>query len=106
MRYPPAMTNAFPHCEPGAPLLVDGQELPYWLINAHTTLFNYSSHPAVVLPYTLDHDGLPIGVQLVGKRWDEARLLAVAQTVRDSSRSHLPLLLMDTGPAARNDPGR
>ena len=48
---PPAMTNAFPHCEPGAPLLVDGQELPYWLINAHTTLFNYSGHPAVVLPY-------------------------------------------------------
>src|SRR3954468_17869080 len=30
---------------------------------------------------------------------DLTRLLAVAATIRDSSRAHLPLLLMDTGPA-------
>jgi len=34
-----------------------------------------------VLPYKLDHAGLPIGVQLVGKRWDEPRLLAIAKAV-------------------------
>lgn len=75
---PPSMTTAFPHCEPGALLRVDGREVDYWMVCAHATLFNYTGHPAVVLPYTLDRDGLPIGVQLVGKRWDEARLLAVA----------------------------
>ena len=78
---PPSMTSAFPHCEPGSPLQVDGQNVPYWTISAHTTLFNYSGNPAVVLPYKLDHDGLPIGVQLVGKRWDESRLLAIAKAV-------------------------
>src|SRR5438552_2087106 len=31
---------------------------------------------------------------------DLTRLLAVAATIADSTRSHLPLLLMDTGPAA------
>jgi amidase len=35
----------------------------------------------VVLPYTLDHAGLPIGIQLVGKRWSESRLLAVAGAI-------------------------
>ena len=78
---PPCMTTAFPHCETGAPLRVDGREIAYWMVNAHTTLFNYSGHPAVVLPYRLDRDGLPIGVQIVGKRWDESRLLAIAQAL-------------------------
>jgi amidase len=44
-------------------------------------VFNYSGHPAVVLPCARDRGGLPIGVQLVGKRWDESRLLGIAQAV-------------------------
>ncbi len=73
------MASAFPHCETGAALRVDGREVVYWQVSSHTTLFNYTGHPAVVLPYARDRDGLPVGVQLVGKRWDEARLLGVAQ---------------------------
>jgi amidase len=84
---PPAMLTAFPHCEPGAPLRVDGHEEVYWQVSAHTTLFNYTGHPAVVLPYGHDRDGLPIGVQLVGKRWDEARLLGIAQAIAAVSGS-------------------
>jgi amidase len=79
------MVTAFPHCEPGSPLLVDGQETTYWLVSAHGTVFNYSGHPAVVVPYALDRDGLPIGVQLVGKRWDESRLLAIAKAISDGA---------------------
>jgi amidase len=75
---PPSMTTAFPHRETGSPLYVDGWEVEYWMVGAHSTLFNYTGHPAVVLPYGLDPDGLPIGVQIVGKRWDESRLLAIA----------------------------
>lgn len=78
---PPSMTTAFPHCEPGSPLQVDGQEVTYWLANAHCALFNYTGHPAIVLPYKRDRDGLPIGVHLVGKRWGEAHLLGTANAV-------------------------
>jgi amidase len=78
---PPSMLTAFPHCEPGAPLQVDSREIDYWQVSSHSTLFNYTGHPAVVLPYTLDHDGLPIGVQLIGRRWDDARLLGIAQAI-------------------------
>lgn len=78
---PPSMTNAFPHCETGSLLTVDGEQTVYWFVSAHTTLFNYSGHPAVVMPYKQDSNGLPIGVQLVGKRWDESRLLGIAKAI-------------------------
>jgi amidase len=80
---PPSMMTAFPHCEPGSPLRVDGQEVIYWAVSGHGTLFNYAGHPAVALPYKLDRDGLPLGIQLVGKRWDEARLLAMAKALSE-----------------------
>jgi amidase len=78
---PSAMVTAFPHCEPGADLQLDGKPVSYWLVSAHSALFNYTGHPAVVLPYTLDRDGLPIGLQLVGRRWNESHLLGVAKAV-------------------------
>jgi len=78
---PPSMMTAFPHCEPGTPLRVNGQEVVYWMVSAHSTVFNYTGHPAVVLPYKVDGAGLPIGVQVVGKRWDESRLLAMAKAL-------------------------
>ncbi len=46
---------------------------------------NYTGHPAVVLPYALDREGLPIGVQVVGKRWDESRLLAIASALWEAA---------------------
>ena len=78
---PASMITAFPHCEPGNPLKVNGKDVNYRMVSAHGTLFNYSGHPAVVLPYKLDRDGLPIGLQLVCKRWDDSRLLAIAKAV-------------------------
>ena len=78
---PPSMMTAFPHCEPGSPLYVDGQQVIYWAVSGHGTLFNYTGHPAVVVPYKMDGDGLPIGIQIVGKRWDESRLLAAAKAL-------------------------
>lgn len=78
---PPAMIAAFPHCDPGSSLKVGNQETSYWMVSAHTTIFNYTGHPAIVMPYASDRNGLPIGVQLVGKRWDESRLLAMASAI-------------------------
>ncbi|HEY8599227.1 MAG TPA: amidase [Thermomicrobiales bacterium] len=78
---PTSPVTAFPHCEPGAPLRVDDRDESYWLASAHATLFNYTGHPALAIPHTRDRDGLPLGVQLVAKRWAEARLLGVAQAI-------------------------
>ena len=40
--------------------------------------FNATGQPAISLPAGFDHNGLPLGVQLVGQPADEATLLAVA----------------------------
>ena len=78
---PIAMVTAFPHCPTGAPITVDGETTDYWPLATHSAVFNYTGHPAVAIPCGSDRDGLPIGLQLVGRRWSEARLLAVAQAV-------------------------
>lgn len=78
---PVSITSAIPHCEPGTALTVNGQSVEYGLGNAHCAIFNYTGHPAVVLPYKRDQQGLPIGIQLVGKRWNEARLLGIAKAI-------------------------
>ncbi|UVK43395.1 amidase [Mesorhizobium sp. AR07] len=78
---PVAMTTAFPHCAPGTPIQVDGKEQSYWMLPAYGAVFNYSGHPALSLPCGRDSEGLPIGLQLVGKRWSEARLLGIAKAI-------------------------
>jgi amidase len=78
---PASMVTAFPHCEPGTPIKVDGKDVDYWMVSGHGTLFDYTGHPAVVTPYKLDRDELPVGLQLVGKRWDDSRLLAIAKVL-------------------------
>lgn len=76
---PLSMTTAFRHCPEESPLDVDGEAVDYWLAGAHCLLFSYTGHPAIALPYTRDRQGLPLGFQLVGRRWGESRLLAIAR---------------------------
>ena len=72
---PPAMTTAFPHCEPGAPLNVDGIPAAYFGQGALLAMGNLTGLPALAAPAGQDDEGLPIGVQMVGPRWSEMRLL-------------------------------
>ena len=51
------------------------------------TLWTYLGLPAVSLPLLQGGDGLPIGVQLVGARGDDARLLRTARWLVESLRS-------------------
>lgn len=39
------------------------------------TTFNLLGLPALTVPFAMDADGLPVGVQLVGRPWDEELLL-------------------------------
>ncbi|MEH2235380.1 amidase [Nostoc sp.] len=71
---------AFTHRQPGEPIQVDGHEFSYLIaIGAYTTIFNLTGNPAVVLPFTQSQEGLPIGVQVVGRRGSDMKLLEIAQ---------------------------
>lgn len=57
---------------------VDGHQLNYWVANAsYTSIFNLTGHPAGVMPIGQTGDGLPIGAQVVGKRWQDMELLGI-----------------------------
>jgi amidase len=57
---------------------VNGQPIPEAIADLPYGLSPVSGCPAVVLPLSSDRDGLPIGMQAIGRRWDDERLLAVA----------------------------
>ena len=46
---------------------------------AYLVPFNLTGHPVVVIPIGFTQDGLPIGMQIVGKRWKEMELLSIAE---------------------------
>jgi amidase len=79
---PVTVSPAIPHVPFGTPIDVDEHKVPYFIAGtAYTCPFNLTGHPSVVLPLTRSREGLPIGVQLVAKRWSEPELLALAQKV-------------------------
>ncbi len=64
------------------PLIVDGVPHPYFFAGtSYNFLANLTGQPSLVLPCGFSKEGLPIGLQLTGKRWGEARLFAVAKVL-------------------------
>lgn len=79
---PVTVGPAIEHCPFGTPIEVDGQLVPYFMAGiAYTCPFNLTGHPVVVLPLTRSGEGLPIGLQVVGRRWGEMQLLAIAAQI-------------------------
>ncbi len=86
---PVTSTPAFVHITPWKhfgpfpvykdPMLIDGKPVKYLVANmSYTSIFNLTGSPVVVIPIGYTKDGLPIGVQIVGKRWRDMELLSVA----------------------------
>ena len=64
------------------PLVIGGVGYPYFFAGtAYNFLANLTGQPSVVLPCGFSREGLPIGLQLTGKRWGDARLLGVAKAL-------------------------
>ncbi|HYI15545.1 MAG TPA: amidase, partial [Thermomicrobiales bacterium] len=78
---PVMMTTAFPHCPRDTPIAVDGVEYAYSYVADYCRPFNLTGQPVVTIPVALDGDGLPIGIQIVGPLWSDARLLAIAKAI-------------------------
>jgi amidase len=75
-------TPAFTHRKPNAPIEGDGQPLSMLLANLlHSVIFNVTGHPAVTIPIGTTNQGLPVGVQLIGRRWQEMALLHTAEQI-------------------------
>ena len=54
-----------------------------YLNDVFTVTVNLAGLPGIAVPTGLDGQGLPLGLQLIGKPWEEGELLNVAQVLED-----------------------
>ena len=55
-----------------------GTEQRFFAVGGNVRPFNYLGLPALTMPVGIDANGVPIGLQLVGRPYGEARLLRIA----------------------------
>jgi len=73
---PAAATPAFRHGERS--WKIEGKTVEYLDAWSYTEWFNLLGNPGAVVPVSHSSEGLPIGVQIVGRPWEEEQALAVA----------------------------
>jgi Asp-tRNA(Asn)/Glu-tRNA(Gln) amidotransferase A subunit family amidase len=73
---PAAAIPAFRHGERS--WTIEGKTVEYLDAWSYTEFFNLLGNPGIVVPVSHSSEGLPIGVQIVGRPWDEEKVLAVA----------------------------
>jgi amidase len=88
---PAAAIPAFRHGERA--WMVDGKAVTYLDAWSYTEWFNLLGNPAAVVPVSQSRDGLPIGVQIVGRPWEEEQVLTVAAALeRECNAQRVPPL--------------
>jgi aspartyl-tRNA(Asn)/glutamyl-tRNA(Gln) amidotransferase subunit A len=71
--------------ELGKPWGRPGETALLW-ISRFTRFFNIIGLPAISIPCGFDREGLPIGMQIVGKAFDESGVLRVAHAYEQNTR--------------------
>ena len=60
-------------------VLIQGKNVPVGAaVTRYSRIYNFTGQPALVLPCGLNRQGLPLGLQLVGRIWEEALVLKAA----------------------------
>lgn len=86
---PAAAIPAFRHGERS--WTIDGTSVHYLDAWSYTEWFNLLGNPAAVVPVSHSNEGLPIGVQIVGRPWEEEQVLSVAAFLeRECGGWHVP----------------
>jgi amidase len=55
----------------------------------YTAPFDMSGHPTLTLPGGVTSDGVPVGFQIVGRAFDEERVLAAGHVYQQATDWHL-----------------
>jgi aspartyl-tRNA(Asn)/glutamyl-tRNA(Gln) amidotransferase subunit A len=79
---------AFPIDKPPFVEVEGVREEPLSMSVRYTAAFNCTGHPAVTVPCGFTSAGLPIGLQVVGRSFDEATVLRVAHTYERATGWH------------------
>lgn len=96
---PVSAVNAFPHHKPSKkygtfniynnPITVNNESIHYYMATqAYTTPFTLTENPVLTMPISLSKDSLPIGVQLIGKRFADFRLLKIGMVLNKYAKKY------------------
>ncbi len=88
---PTTATTAFP-IDAGPPTHINGQPVNRLLGWFLTYPFNMTGIPAASIPCGMDHDGLPIGMQVIGKRFDDALVLRACRAFERAQPWRQPIV--------------
>jgi Asp-tRNA(Asn)/Glu-tRNA(Gln) amidotransferase A subunit family amidase len=91
---PAAAIPAFRHGERS--WQVEGKTVPYLDAWSYSEFFSLLGNPAAVVPVGRSPEGMPIGVQIVGRPWEEEQVLAVAAAL-EKQKSYVPITMQGGG---------
>lgn len=91
---PVSSVTAFKHHAPSksygnfniynTPFMVNNEEVHYYMATqAYTTPFTLTENPVLSMPIALSNKSLPIGIQVIGKRYEDFRLLKIGEVIND-----------------------
>ena len=79
------LTPATPSAAFGLGEMADADPIQMYLNDVFTVTVNLAGLPGIAVPTGLDGQGLPLGLQLIGRPWEEADLLNVAYSLERSA---------------------
>ncbi len=68
----------------------EGDPVEMYLNDVFTVTVNMAGLPGISVPGGLSGEGLPLGLQLIGRPFDEATLFSLAQVIEDAAGSFAP----------------
>ncbi len=75
------LTPATPSAAFGLGEMADADPIRMYLNDVFTVTVNLAGLPGIAVPVGLDRQGLPLGLQLIGRPWEEAELLNCAHVL-------------------------
>ncbi len=66
--------------------MADADPVQMYLNDVFTVTVNLAGLPGIVVPAGLNKDGLPLGLQLIGRPWEEGDLLNTAYTLERAAQ--------------------
>ncbi|UWQ73231.1 Asp-tRNA(Asn)/Glu-tRNA(Gln) amidotransferase subunit GatA [Leisingera sp. M658] len=79
------LTPATPSAAFGLGEMTDADPVQMYLNDVFTVTVNLAGLPGIAVPAGLDAQGLPLGLQLIGKPWDEGDLLNTAYALENAA---------------------
>ncbi len=84
------LTPATPSAAFGLAEMTTASPIEMYLNDIFTVTVNMAGLPGIAVPAGLTADGLPLGVQLIGRPFDEAMLFRTAQVIEDAAGRFAP----------------